>query len=97
MELVRRDAELIYVGKERDNHSVPQDGINQLLVDLAKQGRRVCRLKCSLLLSGISFDEPNWLWLTFFVGFNLFQSAFTCFCPAAKIFKAMGMKDVNCC
>ncbi|RUA04157.1 MAG: uroporphyrinogen-III C-methyltransferase [Gammaproteobacteria bacterium] len=45
MELVRRDAELIYVGKERDNHSVPQDGINQLLVDLAKQGRRVCRLK----------------------------------------------------
>ncbi len=45
MELVRRDAELIYVGKERDNHSVPQDGINQLLVDLAMQGRRVCRLK----------------------------------------------------
>ncbi len=45
MELVRRDAELIYVGKERDNHSVPQDGINQLLVDLAKKGRRVCRLK----------------------------------------------------
>lgn len=45
MELVRRDAELIYVGKERDNHSVPQNGINQLLVDLAKQGRRVCRLK----------------------------------------------------
>ncbi|MBE8159087.1 MAG: uroporphyrinogen-III C-methyltransferase, partial [Betaproteobacteria bacterium] len=45
MELVRRDAELIYVGKERDNHSVPQDGINQLLVDLAKQGKRVCRLK----------------------------------------------------
>lgn len=45
MELVRRDAELIYVGKERDNHSVQQDGINQLLLDLAKQGRRVCRLK----------------------------------------------------
>jgi uroporphyrin-III C-methyltransferase/precorrin-2 dehydrogenase/sirohydrochlorin ferrochelatase len=45
MELVRRDAELIYVGKERDNHAVPQGGINQLLVDLAKQGKRVCRLK----------------------------------------------------
>ncbi|MEO1890792.1 MAG: siroheme synthase CysG [Candidatus Thioglobus sp.] len=45
MELVRRDAELIYVGKERDNHAVPQGDINQLLVDLAKQGRRVCRLK----------------------------------------------------
>jgi len=45
MELVRRDAELIYVGKERDNHAVPQGDINQLLVDLAKQGRRVCRIK----------------------------------------------------
>jgi hypothetical protein len=51
----------------------------------------------SLLLSGMSFNEPNWLWLTFFVGFNLFQSAFTGFCPVAKIFKAMGIKDVNCC
>ena len=45
LDLVRRDAERIYVGKERDNHSVPQDEINQLLVKLAKEGRRVCRLK----------------------------------------------------
>ena len=45
LDLTRRDAERMYVGKERDNHSVPQDQINQLLVDLALEGKRVCRLK----------------------------------------------------
>ena len=45
MELCRRDAERIYVGKERDNHALPQEGINQLLVDLAKKGNKVLRLK----------------------------------------------------
>ena len=45
LELCRRDAERIYVGKERDNHAVPQEGINQLLVDQAKAGRKVLRLK----------------------------------------------------
>lgn len=45
MELCRRDAEIIYVGKERDKHAVPQEDINQLLVRLAREGKRVCRLK----------------------------------------------------
>jgi len=45
MELVRRDAELIYVGKERDQHTLPQQEINELLANLAKQGKRVLRLK----------------------------------------------------
>jgi uroporphyrin-III C-methyltransferase/precorrin-2 dehydrogenase/sirohydrochlorin ferrochelatase len=45
MELVRRDAELIYVGKARDRHTLPQEEINQLLVRLAKEGKRVLRLK----------------------------------------------------
>lgn len=45
MALVRRDAELIYVGKSRDQHTLPQEDINQLLVRLAKEGKRVLRLK----------------------------------------------------
>ncbi len=43
--LVRKDAERIYVGKERDRHTLPQQEINQLLVKLAKEGKRVLRLK----------------------------------------------------
>lgn len=45
LKLCRRDADKIYVGKARSNHAVPQEGINALLVRLAQEGKRVCRLK----------------------------------------------------
>lgn len=38
------------------------------------------------------YHNMNWLWLTGFVGLNLLQSAFTGFCPAAMIFKKMGVQ-----
>jgi len=45
IDLIRRDAEKIYVGKQRDNHTVRQEEINELLVKYAKEGKRVLRLK----------------------------------------------------
>ncbi|MBT5784450.1 MAG: DUF2892 domain-containing protein [Candidatus Thioglobus sp.] len=47
----------------------------------------------SEVITSAFFQNANWLWLTGFVGFNLFQSAFTGFCPAAIIFKAIGLKN----
>lgn len=45
MELVRRDAERVFVGKKRNQHTVPQNEINSELVRHAKAGKRVLRLK----------------------------------------------------
>jgi len=45
LDMARRDADLIYVGKERDKHTLPQDDINLLLARVAKSGKRVLRLK----------------------------------------------------
>jgi uroporphyrin-III C-methyltransferase/precorrin-2 dehydrogenase/sirohydrochlorin ferrochelatase len=45
MDLARRDSERFYVGKQRSNHSVPQDQIHDLLVEHARAGKRVVRLK----------------------------------------------------
>ena len=45
LDMVRRDAQRIYAGKERNHHAIPQEDINQLLIRLAKEGHRVLRLK----------------------------------------------------
>ncbi|MCY7294841.1 siroheme synthase CysG [Alteromonas sp. a30] len=45
LEMVRRDAEKVYVGKAKSNHTLPQGEINQLLVERALAGQRVVRLK----------------------------------------------------
>lgn len=51
------------------------------------------------LTGQIDLATPSWLWLTAFVGANLFQLGFSGFCPASKIFRAVGLKDGSgsCC
>lgn len=51
-------------------------------------------IMASLLLA--AYHSPLWLWLTGFVGLNLFQSAFTGFCPAAIILKKLGVREGAC-
>jgi NADH:ubiquinone oxidoreductase subunit 6 (subunit J) len=41
------------------------------------------------------FHSAHWLWLTLFVGANLFQSGFTGFCPLEMILKRLGVKEAH--
>jgi hypothetical protein len=49
-----------------------------------------CMVLLSLALAYL--HSPYWLWLTAFVGANLLQSAFTGFCPLAKLLRAIGIE-----
>ena len=49
-----------------------------------------------LSLALAHFFSAYWLWLTVLVGVNLLQSAFTNWCPAMSILRAVGLKDVVC-
>lgn len=59
-------------------------------IDRAVMAFAGCMVLASLALSQIS--SPYWLWLTAFVGFNLVQSSFTGFCPAAMVLKRLGVR-----
>lgn len=57
--------------------------------------RAVLVLAGSMILASLALTwlmSPYWLLLTAFVGANLLQSAFTGFCPAATVFRKLGLK-----
>lgn len=45
----------------------------------------------------VNLSHASWLWLTLFVGFNVFQMGFTGFCPLVKILKLLGIGKGACC
>lgn len=49
----------------------------------------------SMVLTSLSLAliNPNWLWLTAFVGLNLLQSAFTNWCPLIVLLKKLGVRE----
>ena len=49
------------------------------------------------LMGQIDLGKLSWLWLTLFVGFNLFQMGFTGFCPLVKVLKFFGIGKADCC
>lgn len=64
-----------------------------MTLDRAVQAFAGVMVIASLLLT--RFVHPNFFWLTAFVGFHLFQSAFTGFCPAATVMRKLGIgRDV---
>ena len=50
-----------------------------------------CMVLLSVLLT--AFVSPLFVWFTVFIGLNLIQSSFTGVCPAAIVFKALGVKS----
>lgn len=60
-----------------------------MTLDRAVQAFAGFMVLVSLLLT--KFVHPNFFWLTAFVGANLFQSAFTGFCPAATVMRKLGI------
>jgi hypothetical protein len=61
-----------------------------MTIDRAVLAFAGCVVLLSLLLA--HFVHPAWLWLTAFAGANMLQSAFTGFCPAAIVFRKLGVK-----
>ena len=43
-------------------------------------------------VNGVDLTQPSWLWLTAFVGLNLLQSAFTCWCPMMTVLRKLGVQ-----
>lgn len=62
-----------------------------------ERGLRLMAGVMVLLSVALTFYVSHyWMWLTVFIGVNLLQSAFTNWCPAMAILRAIGLKEATC-
>ena len=62
-----------------------------------ERGLRLMAGVMVLLSVALTFYVSHyWMWLTVFIGLNLLQSAFTNWCPAMSILRAIGLKEASC-
>jgi len=58
--------------------------------------RLMAGIMALLSLALTYYVSHYWMWLTVFIGLNLFQSALTNWCPAMAILRTIGLKDSSC-
>jgi hypothetical protein len=77
-----------------DNIHIYKDNQIQMEVTMSLDRSVLAFAGIMVLLSVVltAFVSPLFVWLTVFVGLNLLQSAFTGFCPAAVVFRKLGVK-----
>jgi hypothetical protein len=65
-------------------------GVDEMTLDRAVMAFAGGMVLLSVLLT--AYVSPYFLWFTVFIGVNLIQSAFTGFCPAAMVFRKLGLR-----
>ena len=82
--------EMTLSGRKNVTGRLPQMR-NKLMVIKLWQKLRLMPIMLSVLLT--AFVSPLFIWFTVFIGLNLIQSSFTGFCPAASVFRKLGIKS----
>jgi uroporphyrin-III C-methyltransferase/precorrin-2 dehydrogenase/sirohydrochlorin ferrochelatase len=91
LDMVRRDAEKIYAGKASSNHAIPQESINQMLVRLAREGKRVLRLIEFQVVPGITAASG----CASYAGIPLTHRDFSQACIFVTGHRRSGAEDLN--
>ena len=73
--------------------SVTASDKKESIMTINRYLRMIAGFFIMLSLALAHYHNPNWLWFTAFVGLNLFQSAFTNWCPMITFLRKLGVSD----